>query len=192
MTVPTRLIALLDASVLVPASSRDTLLRLAFTGVFIPRWSETILDELRRLLVNDGFTDAVRAAHLLETMENRFSDARISNFEHLIPSMTNHPGDRHVLVAAVATGASVIVTNNIRHFRLADLAPHAITAQTTDRFLTDRLAEQPETVLRLLRLQTSVLRSPPMTVQEVLARLRIHTPTFVERVSALIASDEQP
>lgn len=192
MTEPLPLIAVLDANVLVPAPIRDILLWLAFIDFYQPRWSDTILEELRRTLVVGGFTNAERADYLIDTMATRFPRAKVTNFDHVIASMTNHPGDRHVLAAAVTTGASVIVTDNIRHFRKSDLAPHAIEAQTTDRFLTDRFNEQPEMVLRLLYRQASVLRSPPMTVREVLGRLRIHAPTFVERVSATLDTHERP
>lgn len=35
--------------------------------------------------------------------------------------MTNHPGDRHVLAAAVTIKADVIVTSNLMHFQEKDL-----------------------------------------------------------------------
>lgn len=180
------LVAVLDTNVLVPASTRDILLWMAFTDVFEPRWSDSILAELRRTLVGRGFTDADRAARLIATMDARFPRANISDGERLIASMTNDPADRHVLATAVASGASIIVTNNTRHFRATDLEPYAITAQTPDRFLNDRFSEHSERVLLLLRRQASILRSPPMTVHDVLSRLRIHAPAFVERVSAMI------
>ena len=41
----------LDACVLVPASLRDTLLRCAERRMYLPRWSNEILDELRRTLL---------------------------------------------------------------------------------------------------------------------------------------------
>lgn len=40
--------AVLDACVLYPASLRDTLLRVAEAGIYQPRWTERILDEVRR------------------------------------------------------------------------------------------------------------------------------------------------
>jgi predicted nucleic acid-binding protein len=42
--------------------------------------------------------------------------------EGLAKVMTNHPGDRHVLAAAVTAKADIIVTSNLKHFKPKDLA----------------------------------------------------------------------
>lgn len=43
-------------------------------------------------------------------MRTAFPDARVTGHEPLIPAMTNHPKDRHVLAAAAHADAAVIVT----------------------------------------------------------------------------------
>jgi len=45
--------AVLDASVLYPLPLRDTLLRVAESELFIPYWSEQILSEVTRNLIDD-------------------------------------------------------------------------------------------------------------------------------------------
>jgi predicted nucleic acid-binding protein len=110
--------AVLDANVLLPAPLRDTLLRLAEADLYVPRWSERILDEVAKNLVESGRTDTARAARVTETMAAAFPEAMaptpvISTIE---PAMTNHPKDRHVLAAAVGVGAEVVVTKNLRDF----------------------------------------------------------------------------
>lgn len=54
-------ITVLAASVLVPASLRDTLLRAAEARLFVPFWSEDVLTEVHRTLVNNQMT-SVEAA----------------------------------------------------------------------------------------------------------------------------------
>jgi hypothetical protein len=51
-----------------------------------------------------------------------FPDARETSYEKLISSMTNHPKDRHVLAAAVAGRADVLVTENLKDFPPAAVA----------------------------------------------------------------------
>lgn len=48
---PVAFTALLDANVLHPPGLRDLLVRLGQTGLFRPRWSERILDEMVRSIL---------------------------------------------------------------------------------------------------------------------------------------------
>src|SRR5919201_41853 len=65
--------AILDANVLYPFSLRDTLLRLAELELYTPLWSERILDEMRRNLVEHRLTDA-QAASIEAAMRGVFED----------------------------------------------------------------------------------------------------------------------
>lgn len=47
------------------------------------------------------------------------------------------PGDRHVLAAAIAGRAPVIVTWNLKDFPPQDLQPYGVTSQSPDDFLSD-------------------------------------------------------
>jgi hypothetical protein len=64
--------------VLYPLPLRDTLLRVAETGLYEPRWSERILDEVRRnLIAKRGATDT-QADGLLDAMRRAFDTAAVS------------------------------------------------------------------------------------------------------------------
>lgn len=67
----------LDANVLLPAPLRDTLLRLAEADLYVPKWSERILAEVTKNLVESGRTDAERAARVTETMAAAFPEAMV-------------------------------------------------------------------------------------------------------------------
>jgi type IV secretory pathway TrbD component len=95
----------LDACVLVPASLRDTLLGCAERRMYLPRWSNEILDELRRTLLEKLGRSPEQVDHLLAELNRHFADARVEGFETLVALMTNDPGDRHVIAAAVKCGA---------------------------------------------------------------------------------------
>jgi hypothetical protein len=49
-----------------------------------------------------------------------------------------YPNDRHVLAAAVRAGAQLIVTNNLKDFPAAALAPYGLEAKGPDDFLVDQ------------------------------------------------------
>jgi predicted nucleic acid-binding protein len=174
--------ATLDACVLVPAALRDTLLRTGAAGLYRPRWSDMILDEVERVLVREGMTTDVQARVLRDTMQAHFPEASVSGHDGLIPAMTNDPKDRHVLAAAVVAGAQVIVTSNLRDFPTESLIPHRIEAQSPDEFLTDLFDLDPPLVLELVRQQAAALRRPPQLFAHVLEQLARHAPMFVEHL----------
>jgi predicted nucleic acid-binding protein len=103
----------LDADVLFRLPVCDTLLRLAEIELYGPYWSERILDELARNLVESGRTTEEAAQRRVRLMSEAFEAAEVSEaaIATLEPSMENDPKDRHVLAAAVAVGAQVIAAS---------------------------------------------------------------------------------
>lgn len=136
-------------------------------------------------------TDA-QADALVTKMRANFPESPVSGYEPLIPAMTNHPKDRHVLAAAVAVHARVIVTSNLRDFPRDALAPHGIEALSPDEFLTSLFDEDPPLVLTLVRWQAAALTRPPQSFVHVLDRLARHTPNFVERLRDAANASSEP
>jgi hypothetical protein len=85
-----------------------------------------------------------------------------------IGSMTNHPKDRHVLAAAVAGRADVLVTENLKDFPPAAVGDFGITIAGQDDFLSGLLELYPDAVLDALRRQASRYRREPRTVMALL------------------------
>jgi hypothetical protein len=65
------LVVILDASVLYPLPLRDTLLRIAETGLYDPCWSERILDEVGRNLIAKRGATNTQAKGLLGGRDRR-------------------------------------------------------------------------------------------------------------------------
>src|SRR5215475_11764640 len=130
--------AFLDTCVLYPAYLCDTLLQLAEADSYRPLWSDNVLIELHRNLLESGLPPH-SVDHRLAQMRRSFPDALSTGYETLVDNMTNEPKDRHVLAAAIRASAEVIVTFNIRDFPDAALKPFDITAIHPDEFLLDQL-----------------------------------------------------
>lgn len=102
-------VVVLDACVLIPASLRDTLLRAVQADLYRVQLTEEILEEVRRNLIKKGMLED-KAHRLISTIREKFDDAFITHHRSLIASMPNNEKDRHVLAAAVACRARIIVT----------------------------------------------------------------------------------
>ncbi|MGA3373140.1 MAG: PIN domain-containing protein [Terracidiphilus sp.] len=147
---------ILDACVLVNAALRDTLLRIAEPPrLFLPRWSEEIVVETTGTLESKLGVTREQTAHLVGELRKHFEDAWVEDYEPLIPIMTNHPKDRHVLAAAVRCGAQTIVTLNLRDFQEAALSPWEVVAQSPDKFLVHQYHLAPEVVAQKLHEQAA-------------------------------------
>jgi hypothetical protein len=91
--------------------------------------------------------------------------------------MTNDPGDRHVLAAAVRSHSDLIVTYNRRHFPAASVRPLEIDVQAPSAFLrghydlgaglfVSKLHEQAEAIgISLPRLLNSLSKNVPGFVE---------------------------
>ena len=161
---------LLDTCVLLKSYLCDTLLSIAEEGVYRPLWSDHVLAELQRNLVKAGAKQEA-VEHRLTQMTAYFPDARVTSYEDLISSMTNHPKDRHVLAAAVAGRADMLVTENLKDFPPASVTDFGITVAVQDDFLSGLLELYPNPVLDSLRRQASRYRREPRTVADLLSVL---------------------
>jgi predicted nucleic acid-binding protein len=177
-------IVVLDACVLIPMPLADTLLRLAAgPRLFAPKWSDRMMEEVSRVLQNDFGLSPEKTAYRESEIRRHFPEAWTEGYERLIPSMTNHPKDRHVLAAAVHARAATIVTYNTKDFPPPSLAAHGITAVGPSTFLKDLYAASPEEIRGVLAAQAAAIGEP---LHYVLSRLRVNVPGFVAMLEETI------
>jgi predicted nucleic acid-binding protein len=174
----------LDACALIPMALCDTLLRAASAGMYRLYWTEDILEEVRRNLVENGLTSEQGAQDRVSIMRQAFPEASVTGYHRIVDSMTNDPKDRHVLAAAVTASAQLIVTQNLGDFPATALAPYNLEAQSPDEFLSDLHDLSPGTMARIVQDQARALQRPPLTVDELLDGLADQVPSFVEKVRA--------
>lgn len=173
------LIVVLDACVLIPMPLADTLLRLAAHGFYQPKWSEAIMLEVSRTLRESFGLSVEKVRYREKEIRRHFPEAWVDGFDKLIPKMTNHPKDRHILAAAVRAKAQIIVTYNGKDFPPASLAPHAITALGPSAFLKAVYEESPSAMIETLHRQAAAINQ---SMDYLLSRLRINAPAFTEMI----------
>jgi hypothetical protein len=167
-------VVLYDACVLYPAPLRDLLVRLANTGVVRARWSDAILDECFRNILEqrpDLKPEALQRTR--ELMTRAVPDCMVTGFEELIDGLVlPDPNDRHVLAAAIRAGAQAIVTFNLVDFPAERLQPYNIDAKHPDDFVIDTIDLSPGRVATVIAEQAAALKNPPRSTAELLDTLR--------------------
>lgn len=166
--------ALLDANVLYPARLRDLLVRLAIAGLYQARWSEQILDECFENLVADRPDLPVehlhRTRHLLSIA---VPDAIVADYDHLIAGIElPDRDDRHVLAAAIASGADNLVTANLADFP-ARAIPAGLIVLSPDDFILMLVRADLDAVATVIDDQAAALHRPPMSTAELLDGLEL-------------------
>lgn len=162
-----------DACVLYPFTLRDVLIRLARTGHFRARWTDEILDEcFGSILEARRELDAKALARTRKLMIEAVPGCLVRGYDALIDGITlPDPKDRHVLAAAIRSGAQLLVTANLKDFPRAALEPYDIDAQDPDDFVSLLVDLAPGSICRAITEQAEALKNPRRTVSEVLARL---------------------
>ena len=107
-----------------------------------------------------------------EQMSLSFPKACVSGYEGLEQTLIlPDPDDRHVLAAAIKTGARVIVTENIRDFPSAYTSTLNISVMTVDQFITMLIRADRAGVMYALEEQRKGFKKPPQTLHQVFDKL---------------------
>ena len=175
---------LLDACVLLPYQLADLLLRLAEVDLYEPLWSEEILSEVERNLVDKFHVPTEKASRRLTRMRSAFPNALIEGYEALTPAMTNHPKDRHVAAAAIRGGAALIVTANLGDFPSQSLSEYDIEAVHPDAFLMDQLDLAPHLTIGAVVEQRESYKRPSFSLTDFNLNLRRTVPNFADAAAA--------
>jgi predicted nucleic acid-binding protein len=179
----------LDACVLANISVCDLLLRLAETPrLYLPYWSEIILDETQRAHAKFGWE--IRISDRWRAMVTKhFPDSSAVSLNLAVCPDGVDPKDAHVVQAALRVGAEVIVTFNLKDFPSESLEPARIKAVHPSEFLLTLFAIAPMLVARRIN---EIAEARKESVSAVLKRLSRHVPAFVDHfaTSAGIGLDE--
>nr|WP_010395769.1 PIN domain-containing protein [Paracoccus sp. TRP] len=134
--------AALDACVLFPTVLREILIDTAAADLFQPVWSSRILDEWRRAAIRQG----LEAGAEIALLQSRFPQALAEPGGRMFGLDLPDPADLHVVETALAAGAKVIVTANLRDFPRGTLGAVGLRAIHPDEYLRDLYLRAPEPV----------------------------------------------
>lgn len=148
-------------------------MRLALTDLYRARWTDLIHDEwIRNVLASRPdlrLEDLERTRALMNTAVR---DCLVTSFEHLIPAIElPDPDDRHVVAAAIHSGARLIVTFNLKDFLPNVLKRYNLAAQHPDDFIFDVLALHPAVACQAAANHRRSLKNPSKTADEYLDTL---------------------
>jgi hypothetical protein len=146
--------------------------------LFLPYWSETILDEVRRTHTQKlGWED--RLAHSFQAaVREAFPEAIVTGFEPLMQLETVDQKDRHVVAAALKCPCPLILTFNLRHFRAEQLEPLGLRASHPDDYLVILYELDPRRVAASLG---EMAGRHKMEMEDLLIRLGRVIPKFASR-----------
>lgn len=169
--------ALLDACVLYPTVMREMLVGAAGAGLYQPLWSARILEEWARAAAKLGPGQETLARGEIAALAALWPRASVSpragdEARLWLPDRS----DVHVLAAAIAGSADVIVTLNAADFPRHTLAEEGLRREDPDRFLLDFFGGQPEAITAVaeaVRGEAERLSGEPWPIRKLMKKARL-------------------
>ena len=175
-----------DANVLYPISVADLTLRLGDIAIHEILWTEDLLAEINRVIVDDKGLTTDAADYFCECIRSSFPEGEISRaaYDDLITTRVGPDPDDHVhAVAAVAGGATVLLTSDLSGFPREDVGQ--IRVLDPDRYFTEVLELYPDVVLAVLNEMASQRREPQPVAATVAALAAAGLTQFARAISKL-------
>lgn len=182
-----RLRVLLDANVLVDAQVRDLFFTLAEAELIEVRWSDEILEETRRALVDRLRVTPDGVDRLLEAIARAFPGASVEGYGHLTDGIElPDPDDRHVLAAAIHDECDLVVTFNEKDFPDEAVLESDVQVLSGDEAVFMLAGLFPGRIASIVAVQVARLKRPSMTIEEFLDRLATRVPTGTAALGAAL------
>lgn len=173
---------ILDACVLANARVCDLFLRLAETPrLYLPFWSETLLNETQRTHVDKLKWPAELSESWRSAVTNAFPDSCVEDLHCCVSPQEVHEKDRHVVQAAIRSKSELIVTFNLKDFPSSALEGIKIRARHPSEFLLTLFSIEPLRVARRLR---EIAESNGEELLHSLQMLKRHVPAFIDHFAA--------
>lgn len=175
-----RLVAALDADVLVPVLTCDFLLTAFDLGLYEPVVSTEAIAEVERNLIEefpqlDPVSLRRRVRHMRDALDDHLVHPGLLDG---VPEAIN-PKDRHVIAAALAGEASIVVTDDKRLRAETEDADIDLVAMSADGFGAHLWELMPDDVGEVIRTLVAKRTKRPITPDELMEALRQPFPAMV-------------
>lgn len=168
--------AVLDACVLYPTVLREILIGAADAGLYAPVWSARILDEWRHAAARLGPDQAAVAGAEIALLRLAHPQAEVADDGATAAGFDwPDPADRHVVEAALAGRAGLVVTANLRDFPGRALSALGLRALHPDAFLLDLWRRDPDPVAASVQAAHAKAQAMggAMPLRDLMARARL-------------------
>lgn len=185
-----RLVAAIDADVLVPILSCDFLLTAFDLGLYEPVVSvETLVEVERNLLADFPHLDPVAVRRRVGQMRDALDDHLVdpASFDD-VPDAIN-PKDRHVIGAALGGEASTVVTNDKGLRAEVALTDLELVAMSADAFAAHLWQVGPDDVEAVITTLVAKRTTRPVAAEEIMAAMSGPFPTMSAAWSAASSGD---
>lgn len=156
-------------------------------GLYRAKWTQDIHEEWTRNLAKDRpDLKPEQIARTRDLMDRSVPDCLVEGYEEIVPALKlPDENDRHVLAAAIVSGADAIVTFNLKDFPKPILDRYQLDLIHPDDFIFNQFGINDAAVLVSAQRCRLRLRNPPRSVAEYLDTLeRQGLPKTVNRLRA--------
>jgi predicted nucleic acid-binding protein len=181
----------LDTNVLFPMTLMDLMLSMAEDFHHDVVWSDFLFDEWERVIVREKRRTPAQASAITDAIRQAFPSGRVApaDYEWVIETVPGpDPDDRVHGAAAIAGGATVLITANLRHFDAPFFAARGIVVEDPESYLLRRLDHAPDHVIETVERVVALKTQPRWTLGDYLERLeQAGTPNFASALRQRLA-----
>ena len=168
---------LIDACVLYPTVMREMVLGAAEEGLFTPLWSPRILEEWARAAAKLGPDQETVSRAEIAVLQDRWPKASITPHDGDLRRLwLPDENDIHVLAAAIAGGADILLTMNNADFPRHTLTEEGVQRASPDLFLRGFMDGNSDAILRVATKvlgQASDLSGEDWTIRRLMKKARL-------------------
>ncbi len=176
----------IDTSELYPFTIMDLLLTMSEELLFTWVWTDELLAEWERVIVEDGLRTSESARSVTDAVRTWFAGSRIDPAtyrDEVTDDLSPDPDDRIHVAACLSGDADVLLTRNTKDFPEERLAEAGVRTMTADAFLIELLRRRPSATHDAFVATAAARRRPPVSPCELADRIDLAgAPVFAARM----------